>query len=409
MLTGMQTRYGHSPWVGNVPASRRPDHPKLRGEHDVPVVIIGGGLTGCATALAFAVAGVRTAVIESDRIGLGTTGRGPGLLLPEPGPSFKDIAAAHGLRSARRIFEAWRRASLDGAAQLRRLSISCGLEPRDSLFVVSRDEEKGLLREYDAREAAGVPVAWLTRKQVTAATPLDVPAAMRVRDAFALDPYRACLGLATAAARRGATFFERSRVTKVRAGKKNVEVVVDGGLVRAGTVIVATGSATAEFRPLRRHFKRREAYLALSEPMPAALRKQVGARTFSVRNSDGLGRRVLWTADGRLLVVGADQDETPLKRRPEVLVQRTGQLMYETLMMYPMISGLRPEFGWEAPYGATADGLMYIGAHRNYPRHLFALGGGAESMTGAFLAARVLTRAVQDSAEKSDQVFGWTR
>jgi glycine/D-amino acid oxidase-like deaminating enzyme len=405
----MQTRYGQSPWIGTFPASRRPDHPRLRGEHEVPVVIIGAGLTGCATALALATAGVRVAVIESDRIGLGTTGRGPGLLLPEPGPSFKDVAGAHGLRSAKRIFEAWRRASLDGAAQLRRLSIACGLEPRDSLFVVSRDDEKGLLREYDAREAAGVPVAWLTRKQVTAATPLDVPAAMRVRDGFALDPYRACVGLAVAAAKRGATFFERSRVTKVRGGKKHVEVLVDGGVVRSGTVIVATGTATAEFRPLARHFKRREAYLALSEPMPAAVRKQVGARTCSVRSNSGLGRRVSWTPDGRVLVVGADQDETPVKRRPEVLVQRTGQLMYETLTMYPAISGLRPEFGWEASYGATVDGLMYIGAHRNYPRHLFALGGGAESMTGAFLAARVLARAVQGAAEKTDQVFGWTR
>ena len=56
-------------------------------------------------------------------------------------------------------------------------------------------------------------------------------------------------------------------------------------------------------------------------------------------------------------------------------VQRTGQLMYELLTTYPVISGLQPEYGWEVPYGETADGLPYIGPHRNYPRHLFALGG----------------------------------
>ena len=55
-------------------------------------------------------------------------------------------------------------------------------------------------------------------------------------------------------------------------------------------------------------------------------------------------------------------------------MQRTGQLMYELLMMHPAISGLQPEYGWEMVYGETADGLMYIGPHRNYPRHLFALG-----------------------------------
>jgi glycine/D-amino acid oxidase-like deaminating enzyme len=52
---------------------------------------------------------------------------------------------------------------------------------------------------------------------------------------------------------------------------------------------------------------------------------------------------------------------------------------------------------------------MYIGPHRNYPRHLFALGGGGDSITGAFLAARMLARAVRGEAEKGDDVFGWTR
>ena len=37
------------------------------------------------------------------------------------------------------------------------------------------------------------------------------------------------------------------------------------------------------------------------------------------------------------------------------------------------------------------------------------IGGTGDSLTGAFLAARVLVRALQGQAEKSDQVFGWTR
>jgi glycine/D-amino acid oxidase-like deaminating enzyme len=83
--------------------------------------------------------------------------------------------------------------------------------------------------------------------------------------------------------------------------------------------------------------------------------------------------------------------------------------MYEALKKYPAISGLQPDYGWEVVYGQAADGLMYIGSHRNYPHHVFALGGGATSVTGAFVAARLLARAVQDAAEKADQVFGWTR
>ena len=52
---------------------------------------------------------------------------------------------------------------------------------------------------------------------------------------------------------------------------------------------------------------------------------------------------------------------------------------------------------------------MYIGPHRNYPRHLFALGGTPHSATGAFLSARILLRALQGRPENEDEVFGWAR
>ena len=108
---------------------------------------------------------------------------------------------------------------------------------------------------------------------------------MRLGACFTLDPYRACLGLAAAAKSRGGTFFERSRVTKVRAGAKQVDITLEGGLVRARTVIVCTGMATTEFKPLRRHFKAREQYFVVTEPVPAAIRKQLAGRDVTISDT----------------------------------------------------------------------------------------------------------------------------
>jgi glycine/D-amino acid oxidase-like deaminating enzyme len=377
--------------------------------HTADVVIIGGGLTGCATAYACAQAGLKAIVVESSRIGQGSTGRSAGLLLPEPGPAFVDIERAHGRRAARTAFESWRHASLDGAALLRRLNIKCGLEPATPLIVATHDDERTLRREFDARSKAGVASTWLTRRLLAPLSAPDASGAIRMRDAFTLDPYRACIGLAAAARSRGAVIVERSRARKVNVARKHVDVILDGGEIRAATVIVATGTATMEFRQLRRHFKRRESYLVLTEPLPAAVRKQLGDRDVTFRDLREPHRRVRWTKDDRILVCGGTQDEVSERNRPAVLVQRTGQLMYELLTMFPIISGLMPEYGWVLLAGETADGLMYIGPHRNYPRHLFALGGGGDSVTGAFLAARMLVRAVQGAPDKQDDVWGFTR
>src|SRR5438128_1794722 len=100
----MRTRYGVSPWVHQFPDSRRPDFPSAKGTFTADVVIVGAGLTGSATAHACASAGLKTMVLEAERIGHGSAGRSAGLLLPEPGPAFRDIVQLHGLRAARMAF-----------------------------------------------------------------------------------------------------------------------------------------------------------------------------------------------------------------------------------------------------------------------------------------------------------------
>lgn len=400
----MRTRYGLSPWIERVPRAKRPDFPRLGGELSTPVAIIGGGLVGCATAYAAAAAGLTPILIESARIGQGSSGYGAGLLLPTPGPSFRDVAAAHGLRIARRMFETWQQTSVEAAAQIKRLGIRAGVAPHDTLLVSSL--EAALRKDYTAREEAGLGVQWLAPKAVTLATGLETAGGIRAKGGFSLDPYATCIGLVNAATKRRATIFEKTTISKIQVTPGSVDIVCASGVVRAQRVVIATGTPTAAFKPLLRHFTAKEGYLALTEPVPDVLRKQFGRRDAIVEDSHLPRHRLLWTPDNRILITGADQAVTSPRMRDAVLVQRTGQLMYELLMMHTSIAGLRPEHGWSVPYAETADGLPFIGAHRNYPRHLFALGGG-DSATGAFLAAAILGRALRGIAEKRDDDFGW--
>ena len=69
----------------------------------------------------------------------------------------------------------------------------------------------------------------------------------------------------------------------------------------------------------------------------------------------------------------------------------------------------KPAFGWAADYARTADGLPYLGPHRNYPWHLFAFGDSSQSVTGAYLASRVLLRHYFEEMDPADEVFGFHR
>src|SRR5207249_4625065 len=160
---------------------------------------------------------------------------------------------------------------------------------------------------------------------------------------------------------------------------------------------------------LQRHFWYRSSYLALTEPVPAEIRSQLGCRVSVVRDTANPSHIVRWVDDKRLLVSGADGEPAPPRQRDTVLVRRAGQLMYELSTLYPDISGIPPSFGWEAEYARTADGLPYIGPHRNFPHHLFAFGDASRSATGAYLASRILLRHFLGETEPADTPFEFTQ
>ena len=404
------TRYGGSPWIDRFAKSRVPSYPRHRGRIEADVAIVGGGLAGCAAAYAFAAAGIDVVLLEGDRIGRGGTAASAGWIADSPGVPFIEAEKALGRRASLRVWQAWRRAALDLAALMRRLDIKCDLEPRATLAVaVTPDQIARLKRDQKAQREAGLEAPLISPRAVTGEVALESGGAVRGRDAATLDPYRACLGLAAAAAARGARLFDRSPVARIKFGRKNVDVHSAAGSVHAGQVIIATGTPTPLCQSLARHFWFRSTYLALTERVPAAIRQRLGKRAAVVRDSADPPHIVRWVDDERLLVMGADQEAPPPRLRQRAVVQRTGQLMYELSTLYPDISGLLPERGWDAGYLRTSDGLPYIGPHRNFPHHLFAFGDASHSLTGAYLASRVLLRRYLDEPDPGDATFEFTR
>lgn len=374
------------------------------------VVIIGGGLTGCLSAYAFAGSGAKVILLEADRIGRGATGAAGGWIADEPGIPFTDLVNAAGRKRAKAAWHAWRRAALDLASLLRRLDIKCGLEARSAVTIaVTPDQVARTTKEQKARRDAGIDVPLLGAKAIRTDFALDARVGLRSKDGAIADPYRACVGIAAAAAARGASIFERSPVRRITFDRKTAEVTTAGGTFRVNRVIVATGQPTALFKSLARHFWFKSTYLVQTKPVPAKIRHVLGRRDAIVRDAAEPPHLIRWVGDDRVLVTGADSETVPAKLRDRTLVQRTGQLMYELSTLYPEISGIEPEYGWSADYVRTEDGLPYIGAHRNYPHHLFAWGDASHSLTGAYLASRMMLRQHEGTVDPLDEAFSFNR
>jgi gamma-glutamylputrescine oxidase len=405
----MSTR--HVPyWLDRFHKARRPSYPRQRGAVDTTVVIVGGGLTGCACAWSFAAAGIKVVLLEAEAIGAAATAGGLGLIREDFDASFQSTASLHGLRAARSLWQNMRRASLDFPAALRRLNIRCDLAAEDLLVLAGRDPQpaRGLQREYQARRDGGLDHGWLKPAVVMRESAIASGGAIRTHGS-SFDPYRACVGLASAAGARGAVIHEKSPVHRIRSGRRQVEVTTPSGTVRGEAVLVATAAPLPDLRALRRHLKPFDTYAVVTERLPAAVRREVGRRASALQDTEIPPHRLRWVKEDRVLFSGADHPHVSELTREKRLVQRTGQLMYELSVLYPSISGLQPAWAWDATQYETVDSLPFAGVHRNFPRHLFAMGASRHGEGFAWLAARTLLRQYQGTSVKGDELFGFSR
>ncbi|MGE3840585.1 MAG: NAD(P)/FAD-dependent oxidoreductase [Vicinamibacterales bacterium] len=404
------TRYGRPHWLDLAKEPGKPAWPVLRGEASCQVAVIGGGLAGCTAAWAFANSGVSTALLEAELIGRGATAGASGLGDAGVGSSFLALREQHGLRAARQMWDAERLACLEMQAMIRRLRIRCRHAPVSiNVVAMTDDEATGLEREHRELTDAGFEATWLAGKRATEATGLGACAVLKRTGAFVADPLALAMGFARAASRNKARIYERSAVRHVEAGTKGVDVRTDAGVLHAETVVVATDLPQPGMKALHRHVRpcmtAGAVVPSLSRPLQRSL-GPAGDRVFC-----GVARPQRgWHLDaaGTLLLWQSDQP-FPAVRGAEVAVQRASQLMYEFSLLHPEVSGLQPSLGWATPAHRSGDGLAIAGPHRAFPRHLFAVGLGAEGLQGAWLAAQINLRYYRGRSERSDLLMGFLR
>jgi glycine/D-amino acid oxidase-like deaminating enzyme len=266
------------------------------------------------------------------------------------------------------------------------------------------------LRAEDARRRkAGFAGEWLTPDALRQLTGIAGHGAIRTRGNAQCDPYKACLGLLRAATRAGAVIFERSPVQRIERVRDRVRVLSGRGTLAARQVIIATGYATPAFQPLVGRFRLHHTYVLATNRISNRQRWELGLSDVMLWDTERPYHYARWAADQRLLLGGADRPVVTGGARAAAFRRGTRELReyFETVL--PALADVRIDYAWEGLFAMTPDGLPYIGPHRRYPHHLFALGYGGNGMTFGFLAARMLLERWQGIESADHDLFAFGR
>ena len=402
-------RLGTSYWLDRY-SGRAPRFGTMHGRHRADIAIVGGGITGCVAAYLFARAGARVVLVEARRIGRGSTAASTALLMQEPDVDFRDLAGRYDAGTARRVWTRSRASVRGFVGLLQRLRISAGLQVTPSVYWTrDRQASADLRRELARRHAAGIPGRWLSPAALKRATGIDGAGGILTRGNAQVDPYRSCLGVAQGARDAGARLFEQSAVRRLTGGPGGVDIELEHGEIQADWAIVATGYATPEFKPLAGRFRMMNTYVIATPPLPLRTRREMGLGRVMLWDTERPYHYARWTPDQRLVFGGQDRPKLPRTARADALDRRAELLSADLGEIYPALTGVTPDYAWEGLFATTPDGLPYIGAHRRYPRQLFALGYGGNGMTFGYLAAEVLVRAVRGTRTPDDELFAFGR
>lgn len=403
--------YGSRYWEERTADNRRRAYPKFKGKHTADMVIIGGGLTGATAAYVLASGGLDVVLLERDRMASGSTAGGVGAILPEPSSTFRGVEAAVGRRDARNAWTETQKAAADFAVALKKLPTSSDLASSALLINASRPDDAAALRkEQAARRSAGVVAPWANGPAVQAEAGTESTGAIRLTSASVLDPVRAALALTSAADKAGARLFEQSTVRRVTFTRKYADVFLAGGSIRTKGVYVATGEPGALYGQLRRHVRMDTAYAVVTEPLNAAMRRESGRRIAVLTEAREDRLWIRWLTEDRVLAAGLPSRPVGGRLRDKAVVQKTSELMYQLSLRYPAISGLPARWAWDVPICTTQDGLPWVGPHRNYPFHFFALAFGWHGDALAWLAARMALRQFRGEHPRAeDAAFGFVR
>ncbi|WP_242682443.1 FAD-dependent oxidoreductase [Desertivibrio insolitus] len=199
-------------------------------------VIVGAGITGLVTALLFARAGRRVAVLEARHVGAVTTGNTTAKISVLQAARLQDVLD----HNTKAVAQAYVEGQLEGLEWIVRYcrDHDVPVQRKDSItYATTFEGAKVVDRGFHVAQKLGLPVERLE----DAGLPFPTTAAIRLRDQAQFHPLEFLAALVADIRRHGGVVIEGVRVTKVKASAKPVMVGSNRGEVYADHVIVATG------------------------------------------------------------------------------------------------------------------------------------------------------------------------
>jgi glycine/D-amino acid oxidase-like deaminating enzyme/nitrite reductase/ring-hydroxylating ferredoxin subunit len=231
-LGGVLLHKYNSYWIKSTSST---DYPTLSQDINVDCLVIGGGITGITTAYLLQQEGLKTVLIEKDRICLGTTGHTTGKITSCHNLIYSHLIDTFGKQLAKQYADANQQAIRTITKLVNDNNIDCDFSTHPSyVYTTDKNNIARINKELVAALSLGLPVEFVDSTDL----PFGIEGGLRYHDQAQFHPRKYIIKLAELFVNNGGAIYENTKA--INLDPNTSQVTTRNNTITAKNIIIAT-------------------------------------------------------------------------------------------------------------------------------------------------------------------------
>lgn len=381
------------------------DYPKLESSISAHVVIIGGGISGALMAHHLIEAGVDCVLIDGRSIAMGSTSASTSLLQYEIDVPLTKLSELRGLDAARRSYMLCKDSITSIGSIAQHLGIGYFQHRKSLYFAANQKDTPFIEREFKMRKECGFCVELLGRDEIKKMFGFVSDSAILSHHGAQIDAYTFTHDLLQYNIKKGLRVFDRSMIKTILHSGTTIKLRTENGnTITTSYLVNATGYEVVTFLK-KKIVKLLSTYAVITEHLEQHPFPLSDDTLFWNTANPYLYMTAL---DGRIMIGGRDEPFYNPAKRDRLIMKKSTLLTRDFKKLLPHIPFI-PEFRWAGTFGATKDGLPYVGTIRNRANVFYALGFGGNGITFSEVGASIVTDLILGRKNEDAALFSFER